>query len=222
MTLLLAVTLFAIGYIQAGYACVLWFLARKRTQKTVAGQPMPTAISLVLCIHNGAGKIQERLKNLHACKWDGEREFIVFCDGCDDESATLAASAGLENVRVLTHPDQRGKWAALNDAVKSARHPVIIFADLRQSFDKSALQRLAGAFKDPAVGAASGLLTIAKSESGAGRGVDLYWRMETKLREWEAQVDSVIGCTGAIYAIRRELYTDLPPGTILDDVVVPM
>lgn len=222
ITFLLAVTLLAIGYIQAGYACVLWFLARMRTKKTAVEQPMPAAISLVLCIHNGAGRIQERLKNLQACQWDGEREFIVFCDGCDDDTAELTTSVGIDQVRVLTHPDQRGKWAALNDAVKSARHPIIIFADLRQSFDEYALQRLAASFKDPAVGAASGLLTIAKSESGAGKGVDLYWRMEVKLREWESRLDSVIGCTGAIYAIRRELYTDLRPGMILDDVIVPM
>ena len=32
----------------------------------------------------------------------------------------------------------------------------------------------------------------------------------------------MVGVTGAIYAIRRELYTELPPGTILDDVWVPM
>lgn len=222
MTLLLALTFLAIGYIHVGYACVLWVLSRGRTKKKTPRQPMPTAISIVLCVHNGAGRIQERLRNLHACKWDGEREYIVFCDGCDDDSATLAANAGIENVRVLTHPEQRGKWAALNDAVKSARHPIIIFADLRQTFDECALQSLAAAFMVPNIGAASGLLTIAKSASGAGRGVDLYWRMETKLREWEARVDSVIGCTGAIYAIRRELFTDLPPSTILDDVVVPM
>src|SRR6185437_14317751 len=33
---------------------------------------------------------------------------------------------------------------------------------------------------------------------------------------------SVVGVTGAIYAIRRELFTEIPPGTILDDVFVPM
>jgi cellulose synthase/poly-beta-1,6-N-acetylglucosamine synthase-like glycosyltransferase len=65
-------------------------------------------------------------------------------------------------------------------------------------------------------------LEIAASDAGGGRGVDLYWRMERKLREWEARFDSVIGCTGAIYAIRRNLYTPLRRGTILDDVVVPM
>ena len=222
MIFLLIVTLLAIGYVQVGYACVMWFLARWPTRKPVTDHPMPAAISIVLCIHNGSGRIQERLRNLNACDWDGKREFIVFCDGCDDDSATLAASAGVGNVRILSHPLQRGKWAALNDSVKCAQHPIIIFADLRQSFDQCALQRLAEAFENPTIGVASGLLAIAKSESGAGRGVDLYWRMETKLREWEARVDSVIGCTGAIYAVRKELFTDLPPGTILDDVVVPM
>lgn len=222
MTVLLAITLLAIVYIQAGYACGMFFLARWRPRKPVATHPMPAAISIVLCIHNGAGRIQERLRNLHACEWDGDREYIVFCDGCDDDSAALAASTEVGNVRVLSHPIQRGKWAAINDAVRSARHPIIIFADLRQSFHASALQKLAEAFKDPTIGAASGRLVIAQSESGAGRGVDIYWRMETKLREWEARFDSVIGCTGAIYAIRRELFTDLPSSTILDDVVVPM
>ncbi|MFC5453475.1 glycosyltransferase [Prosthecobacter fluviatilis] len=222
MSFLLVITLLAIAYIQVGYACIMWALAKMRSHPQASESPMPEAVSIVLCIHNGAGRIQERLKNLAACPWEGEREYIVFCDGCEDDSAELAASSGVKNVRVLSHPKQRGKWAALNDSVKSARHPIIIFADLRQSFDEHALQRLAEAFNNPEVGAASGLLTIAKSESGAGRGVDLYWRMETRLRECEARVDSVIGCTGAIYAIRRELYTDLQPDTILDDVVVPM
>ena len=34
--------------------------------------------------------------------------------------------------------------------------------------------------------------------------------------------DSCIGCTGAIYAIRRALYTPIPADTTLDDVVIPM
>ena len=35
-------------------------------------------------------------------------------------------------------------------------------------------------------------------------------------------VDSCIGCTGAVYAIRRSLFQELPSDTLLDDVVVPM
>ncbi|WP_397384153.1 glycosyltransferase [Prosthecobacter sp.] len=222
MTLLLFTLLFAVFYIQVGYACIMWLLARVFPKRLNTIDPLPDAITIVLCVHNGAAHIQQRLQNLADCEWVGIREFLVFCDGCDDDTATLASQSCVECVRVMSSPTQRGKWAALNDAIQAASHPVVVFADLRQTFDTQAIQNLTHAFRDPRVGAVSGLLEIAASDSGGGRGVDLYWRMERKLREWEARFDSVIGCTGAIYAIRKKAFQKLTPGTILDDVIVPM
>src|SRR5262249_54712232 len=34
--------------------------------------------------------------------------------------------------------------------------------------------------------------------------------------------DSTVGATGAIYAIRRDLFETIPPDTLLDDVLIPM
>ena len=56
------------------------------------------------------------------------------------------------------------------------------------------------------------------SEEGLG----IYWKIEKAVRKLESASGSVVGVTGAIYAIRRELYVEIPPGTILDDVFVPM
>ena len=36
------------------------------------------------------------------------------------------------------------------------------------------------------------------------------------------RVDSTFGYTGAFAAIRRSLWTPLPPGTLLDDVYEPL
>lgn len=58
--------------------------------------------------------------------------------------------------------------------------------------------------------------------STIGEGVGLYWRYEKQLRRLESQVGSMIGATGAIYALRRSLWRPLPDGTILDDVLAPM
>ena len=41
-------------------------------------------------------------------------------------------------------------------------------------------------------------------------------------RRLESATGSVVGATGALYAIRRELYRPLPAGTLLDDVLIPM
>jgi cellulose synthase/poly-beta-1,6-N-acetylglucosamine synthase-like glycosyltransferase len=65
-------------------------------------------------------------------------------------------------------------------------------------------------------------LEIDPSLSGLGSGVESYWRREKQLRAAEARWDSCIGCTGAVYAIRRSLFEPLPDETILDDVVIPM
>jgi cellulose synthase/poly-beta-1,6-N-acetylglucosamine synthase-like glycosyltransferase len=53
-------------------------------------------------------------------------------------------------------------------------------------------------------------------------GVGLYWRYEKELRRLESTVWSTLGATGAIYALRRELWQPLPADTLLDDVLMPM
>jgi biofilm PGA synthesis N-glycosyltransferase PgaC len=58
--------------------------------------------------------------------------------------------------------------------------------------------------------------------SAISEGVGMYWRYEKYLRRLESAVGSMVGATGAIYAMRRELWRPLPPETILDDVLTPM
>src|SRR5207302_1368793 len=100
---------------------------------------------------------------------------------------------------------------------------IIVFADTRQCFAPDAVAKLVSNFADPHVGAVSGELVLQSSLEDAEReGVGLYWRIEKWIRRKEAEIDSVIGATGAIYAIRRELFRPLPPGAILDDVLIPM
>jgi cellulose synthase/poly-beta-1,6-N-acetylglucosamine synthase-like glycosyltransferase len=82
---------------------------------------------------------------------------------------------------------------------------------------------LAENFADPEVGCASGELMLGDVSKGESfQGLSLYWRIEKVVRELEAASGSVVGATGAFYAVRRELLTSIPPGLILDDVYVPM
>jgi biofilm PGA synthesis N-glycosyltransferase PgaC len=52
--------------------------------------------------------------------------------------------------------------------------------------------------------------------------IGLYWRMEKSLRDGEARIGWLHGVSGAIYALRRELFVPLPAGTLLDDMWVPL
>lgn len=224
IALSLILCLALIAYSFAGYPVLMAVLARIRHRPWQA-QPEGAAqdgLSLVLCVHNAASVIRSRLENLLACSWDAPLEILVVCDGCTDDTVARITELAAQQVRVLQTEKQGGKPAGLNLAIPQCRHPIVVLADARQSFAADALQKLAAPFADPTVGAVSGLLEIAPSSGGGGSGIDLYWRLETHLRAWEGRYDSVIGCTGAICALRRDLYAALPDDTLLDDVVIPM
>lgn len=213
-----------IAYSFAGYPILMAFLARfcHRSWRAPHEDHLESGLSIVLCVHNAASMIRGRLLNLLACTWDAPLEIIVVCDGCTDDTVAQIRSLSTPQLRVLQTERLKGKPAGLNLAIPQCLHPIVVLADARQNFAPDALQKLAAPFADPAVGAVSGLLEIARSSDGGGSGMDLYWHLETSLRTWEGRFDSVIGSTGAICALRRNLYSALPEDTLLDDVVIPM
>lgn len=158
-------------------------------------------------------------------------EVIVVVDGADDgtavaaQAAAGAAGAAGGRLAVIELPRPAGKAAALNRGLERCSGEIVVFADARQSFAPTAIAELVANFSDPRVGAVSGALMIggaADATGATGEGIAAYWRLEKLLRHAESAVDSAVGCTGAIYAIRRALFRPLPPDTLLDDVVVPM
>jgi len=50
----------------------------------------------------------------------------------------------------------------------------------------------------------------------------MYWRYEKLIRDLESRIDSTVGATGAICAIRKTLFEPIPEDTILDDVLIPL
>jgi cellulose synthase/poly-beta-1,6-N-acetylglucosamine synthase-like glycosyltransferase len=112
----------------------------------------------------------------------------------------------------------------LNALVPTASGDIVVLADARQAFDSNAVRALAAGFADPRVGAVSGELMLVPDDetAAAGHGAAFYWRYEKFIRSNESRLDSTIGTTGAIYAIRRELFEPIAEDTILDDVAIPL
>jgi cellulose synthase/poly-beta-1,6-N-acetylglucosamine synthase-like glycosyltransferase len=107
--------------------------------------------------------------------------------------------------------------------VKLATGDILVFLDARQTIDANAVSELVACFADPEVGAASGELLLETAPGlGSANALGIYWKIEKVVRKLESSSGSVVGVTGAIYAIRREYFSPIPRGTILDDVFVPM
>ena len=217
----------------AAAACVLYpylfypllagALARLRGRPVRPAGPAPRSVSVVVAAHNEEDNIVRRLEEmtrlLDAAALDGE--VIVVSDGSTDGTAAAARTRPDRRVRVLELPERAGKAAALSEGCAAAAHEILVFADVRQTWATDALPRMLANFADPAVGAVSGDL-IVRDADGALAGIGLYWRFEKWLRRQESRLWSGVGATGAVSAVRRDLFRPIPRGTILDDVYWPM
>jgi len=212
-------------YTYFGYPLLLlvWARLRPRRAEPPRNAPLPH-VTVIIVAYNEEKLIARKLANILNLDYPAShREIIVGCDGATDETATRARQFVSRGVRVIEFTRRRGKSRALNDLVSRARGDIVVFADTRQRFARSALRYLVAGFEDPHIGAVSGELVLVRPSetSHVGGGSGFYWRYETLLRRLESDVDSTVGVTGPIYAVRRQLFRPLPP-TLLDDVLTPL
>jgi len=182
-------------------------------------------VTILVVAYNEAANVNARLDNLLALDYPKHRVDIMFAsDGSTDGTVNSASHYIEKGVRVVEFRQRRGKPAVLNDLVPQAKGHIVVLTDMRQRFEPSALRALVAPFVDTGVGAVTGELVLAggKNESAAGEGVGFYWKYEKFIRRQESCIDSTVGVSGAIYALRRALFRPIAIDTILDDVVIPM
>ncbi len=223
LTCLFWVSFLILAYTFCGYPVAVFALSRLNQKKPLPCPGPQPSVSVVLAAHNEQDRIVTRLQNIFSSSFSPDKiEVLVVSDGSTDETVSRGGSLQDPRVRIIPQSHRYGKASCLNTGVGSAKGEIIVFGDMRQRFAPDTIERLVSHFSDPEVGAVSGSLEIEKAASSVGGGVDAYWRLEKFIRLRESQFDSSIGCTGAVYAVRRSAFTPVPPDTILDDVVIPM
>ncbi len=219
----LGAALAGLAYTFFGYPALIWLLARL-FPRPVLRRACEPRVALIVVAHNEAARIGRKLESCMALDYPRDRlRILVASDGSSDGTAAIVAAYAGRGVDLLAFPARRGKAACLNDAVARCDEEILVFTDARQRLEPRAVRCLAESFADPAVGAASGELVFeTEGITEFGEGVDAYWRYEKFIRQQESLFRSTVGVTGALYALRRECFREIPPSTILDDVLIPM
>jgi biofilm PGA synthesis N-glycosyltransferase PgaC len=221
--LLFWLSLSLIFFTYAGYPICLYIRARNWPRPVRRGRIFPK-VTIVLAVHNEEKDLLRKLDNLAALDYPADRvEVTVVSDGSTDQTNKMLCAWQDSSRRAVILPKHQGKANALNHGMAEAHGEIICFTDVRQTIASDGLINLISNFADPKVGCASGALMIDKNHSAlSSDGVGLYWRFEKSIRNWEGLAGSTVGATGAFYAVRSNLLSPLPMGTILDDVYIPL
>jgi cellulose synthase/poly-beta-1,6-N-acetylglucosamine synthase-like glycosyltransferase len=200
-----------------GYALLLAGLARARPRRLSRG-PIEPSVSVIVAAYNEERDIARKLEDTLALGYPGERlEVIVASDGSTDRTNEIVRGFAGRQVKLVALPERGGKTAAQNAAVRFARGEFLVFTDATTRFTADTLATLLRAFADPRVGCVGAELEYrCRKDTLVGKGCGLYWRYEKRLKELESAVNSLIGVSGCLYAVRARLYTPIEPDLTSD------
>jgi cellulose synthase/poly-beta-1,6-N-acetylglucosamine synthase-like glycosyltransferase len=214
--------LFLISYVYIGYPAILWLLTRWRVRH-VARRDISPSVTLIVSAFNEQTVIKGKIENSFTLDYPTDRfQLLVVSDASSDATDSIVKSFSSPSVELLRMPERKGKTAGLNVAVSRARGDIIVFSDANILYERQVIRKLVRNFGDPAVGCVTGNSCYADNATSAAHAQEnSYWRYEQWVRALESRLGSTVGGDGAIFAIRKELYTHLSHDAI-NDLVIPL
>lgn len=208
-----------LAYIYIGYPAILGLLATMAPRSIKTSESFEPTVTLLISAYNELPVIEAKIKNSLALDYPNHLlEVIVVSDCSDDGTDETVERYGPFGVRLVRQNQRKGKSAALNLAVPEASGEILVFSDANALYLPDAVRQLVGPFADQRVGYVVGNSRYVDKASApqAAEAEGLYWKLETWLKKKESAFYSVVGGDGAIYAIRRDLYSPLRATDISD------
>ncbi|MEM8762245.1 MAG: glycosyltransferase family 2 protein [Bacteroidota bacterium] len=222
------IALAIIFYSYLGYGIVLFLLIKlKRMFGGSNAKELNTdyepEVTLFVSAFNEKDFLDKKVKNSQSLNYPQEKvRQIWVTDGSDD--GTPEKLREYENVEVYHKDERAGKIAAMNRGMAFVKTPIVIFSDANTDLGENSILEIVRLFSNPKVGCVSGEKRIYSKESdnAAGAGEGLYWKYESQLKKWDAELYSVVGAAGELFAIRTELWQEVEKDTLLDDFMISL
>ena len=224
------VCLFLAFYTYIGYAVVLWLLVRIKKLFCNRGVPQLPAdeaeypdVTLMICAYNEQDVIPQKMENTLSLRYPREKLCIMWVtDGSNDQSNDLLSA--YPEVTLVFSPERRGKAAAMQHGLRENKAPIVVFTDANTMLNADAITEIVRQMQRPGVSCVSGEKRVTARTDGqvAAEGEGLYWKYESKLKQWDSDLYSAMGAAGELFAVRMEHYRQAPSNALLDDFMMSM
>jgi biofilm PGA synthesis N-glycosyltransferase PgaC len=215
-------------YTFIGYGMLLFFIIKFK--RLLYGKPEPLnpndiilpTCTLIVAAYNEQDMIPEKIINTLSLAYPaGSIKYIFVTDGSTDQTPAIIAQH--PQITLLHQPERSGKIAAVHRAINQVETEIIVFTDANTLLNKNALIEICKHYADPLIGAVAGEKRVHIDEAAdATAGEGFYWKYESKLKQWDSELYSVVGAAGELFSIRKNLYEPVPRDSVLDDFMISM
>jgi len=221
---------FIIVYTFGGYGFILLFLLKIRHAFYPEDKPFTDTeteslpeVCLIISAYNERDYVDLKIKNSLAFDYPADKLQVIWVnDGSDDGTPELVAN--YPEVILLHNPKRSGKIEAMNRGVEFSKAPILMFSDANTVLSSNSIRSVVRHFLDNSIGCVAGEKQFFQSENQpvAAAGEGFYWKIESWLKQLDYRFYSTIGATGELFAVRRELFCQIEPDTLLDDFMISM
>jgi len=218
------VSVFWILYVYILYPLFLLGLGSLRGRQTYPAQPdkVLPSISILIPAYNEEKVIARKLETTLALDYPEDKLSItVVSDKSCDRTDEIVKSFCDARIHFIRNETQKGKIATLSELASKDSAQIVIITDANAIFETNALKKLVAPFQDSAIGIVNGNKVLKRTETMVGEGEGVYWIYETHLKQADSDIFSNAFVTGAMTAIRQELFIPIP-GYLEFDHILPL
>ncbi|MCX8010723.1 MAG: glycosyltransferase family 2 protein, partial [Ignavibacteria bacterium] len=178
-------------------------------------------VSMIIACYNEEDYIEAKVKNCNELDYPEDKiEFIFITDGSDDSTNQKLMKHLRSNLNFYYEKERKGKLNALKRGLKYTKNDILIFSDANSIYNRDAIKYLVRHFVHDKVGCVAGEKRVLSPNSKGLEGESLYWKYESVLKNLDSELFSVVGAAGEIFAIRKNLFLEIPSDAIIEDFIL--
>lgn len=222
MTIIFWSTLTVLFFTYFGYPlCVL--IIGLLSKKHKIDETYRPSVSIIIPVYNEEKVIERKIKNTLLLDYPiGKLEIRIASDGSTDGTKTIVSRYLNHGIKFFDY-ERGGKIATLNKIVPNAKGEILVLTDANVMLTNDAVLKLVRHFCDSSIGVVSGVETISQKRDYISSSERKYWNYEILIKEAESKIHSTVGACGPLYAIRKEMFPQIPTNVNLcDDMTIPL
>jgi cellulose synthase/poly-beta-1,6-N-acetylglucosamine synthase-like glycosyltransferase len=215
---ILALSVFMLLYTLALYPAFLIAVGSLYPRVLRKGGSTP-GVALIVAACNEERYIGRMLEQALAADYPREQlEILVAADaGSTDRTHEIVRAFEPQGVRLcLPAPGLIGKNVCLDEAVRTTRGEILLFADATAIWSSGAIRSLVANFDDPRVGCISARKTYWLEEGFGPGSYKAYWSWEGRIDRGSTVFGYIPNASGGMHALRRSIYQSVPNHMIRD------
>lgn len=184
-------------------------------------------VSIVMAVYNEEKVIAHKIESVFQTNFSLEKiELLIGSDNSTDKTNEIIKKYTnlYPQIQFYSFQQRQGKSNILNQLIPNAKFPILILTDANVLFSTSLIFQLSRYFKDEKIGqVGANIINKGEKMEGIATQEKAYVQREIKIKYEEGKAwGCSMGAFGACYAVRKNLFSIIPQGFLMEDFYISM